>query len=192
VTVGKDFRIGLMVGLVLVLAVLVWVATRPSLTPQVRTASVSPLSQTDTGNPLPWEKAGPQAGSGRPEHAGRSITPVDTLDTPRPPEPKAQTPHPATTSGAPPREPTPPRAEPMPESVSGMNPTALPDLTIYEKTEKIKTTKFHIVQRGETLSGIARQHYGAPDQWRKILTANPKAIKDPNRLAPGTKLTIPE
>jgi nucleoid-associated protein YgaU len=192
VTVGKDFRMGLMVGVVLVLAALLWVATRPSLTPQIRTAPVAQLSQTDAGKPLPGEEGGPRAGSGRPERARPSTAPVDTLGTPRPLEPKAEIPNPAAASGAPQHKPTPPRAEPMPESVSGANPTALPDLTIYERTEKIKTTKFHIVQRGETLSGIARLYYGAPDQWRKIVTANSKAIKDPNRVAPGTKLIIPE
>jgi len=70
--------------------------------------------------------------------------------------------------------------------------SGLPDQTIYEQSEKIKTTRFHIVRRGETLSAIARQHYGAPENWRKILAANQKVIKDPDKIAPGTKLIIPE
>jgi nucleoid-associated protein YgaU len=189
---GKDFRIGLMVGLVLALAILLWVATRPSLTSQVPAAPGSALSQTDTGGPLPRENAGPQAGAGRPEPAGRSATSEDVSDTTRPPEPQSQTPSPTADAGTQPRGSMPTRAEPVPDSASGANPVALPDLTIYERAEKIKTTKFHIIQRGETLSGIARRYYGAPDQWRKILTANQNVIKDPDKLTPGTKLIIPE
>ncbi len=179
-------------GLVLALAVLLWVATRPSLTPQVRTAPVSQLSQTDTGNPLPWEKASPQAGSDQVEHADRSPAATSVSDTLRPPAPRVETPNPAAGAGAQSRGSATTRTEPVPGSPSGTNPPGLPDQTIYEKAEKIKTTKFHIVQRGETLSGIARQYYGAPDQWRKILAANQKAIKDPDKLPPGTKLIIPE
>jgi nucleoid-associated protein YgaU len=189
---GKDFRIGLMVGLVLALAVLLWVATRPSLTPQVPAVPVSQHSQTDTGSPLPPENAGPQAGTGRPVPIGRSATPADASDALRPAEPKGQTPNPAADAEARQRGSTPGRAEPTTDSLSGAEPTTLPDLTIYQRTEKIKTTKFHIVLRGETLSGIARQYYGRPDQWRKILTANQKVIKDPDKLTPGTKLIIPD
>jgi nucleoid-associated protein YgaU len=189
---GKDFRIGLMVGLVLALAVLLWVATRPSLTPQVPAAPASRHSQTDTGSPLPPESAGPQAGTGRPEPAGRSATPVDASDALRPAEPRGQTPSPAADAQASQGGSTPGRAEPTTDSSPGANPTTLPDLTIYQKTEKIKTTKFHIVLRGETLSGIARQYYGVPEQWRKILAANQNVIKDPDKLTPGTKLIIPD
>jgi nucleoid-associated protein YgaU len=58
--------------------------------------------------------------------------------------------------------------------------------------EPIKTTRFHIVRRNETLSAISQQYYGSPDKWRKIVTANQKVIKDPNKIAPGTKLIIPD
>lgn len=68
----------------------------------------------------------------------------------------------------------------------------LPDLTIYEQAEPIKTTRFHIVQKGDSLSSIAQHYYGSAAKWRKILSANEKAIKDPNKITPGTKLTIPE
>ncbi len=71
-------------------------------------------------------------------------------------------------------------------------PPAMPDLTAHEMSEPIKTTRFHIVRKGETLSAIAQQYYGSSDRWRKIVTANQKAIKDPNRISPGTKLTIPD
>jgi hypothetical protein len=47
----------------------------------------------------------------------------------------------------------------------------------------------HVVQRGETLAGIAVQHYDRPGEWRPIADAN--NIENPRRMAPGTFLTIP-
>ena len=49
--------------------------------------------------------------------------------------------------------------------------------------------RFHTVQSGQTLSNIAYQYYGSAAQWPKILNANPHI--DPNKLKPGTILTIP-
>jgi nucleoid-associated protein YgaU len=54
-----------------------------------------------------------------------------------------------------------------------------------------QATRFHIVRPGETLSAIAQQYYGSSNTWRKILDAN-KTLKDANKIAPGTKLIIPE
>ena len=51
--------------------------------------------------------------------------------------------------------------------------------------------KIHIVQSGETLYSISRKYYGSADKWYKILEGNRLLIKEPNKLAPGTKLTIP-
>lgn len=50
-------------------------------------------------------------------------------------------------------------------------------------------TQSHVVKRGDTLSGIAGDHYAAPSSWRSIATQN--AIDDPRRLAPGTFLSVP-
>ena len=69
---------------------------------------------------------------------------------------------------------------------------AIPDLTVYEQAEKIKPEKFHIVRKGQTLSGIAYEYYGSASKWTKILDANKKTIKDANKLREGTKLFIPE
>ncbi len=74
-----------------------------------------------------------------------------------------------------------------------------PDSTIYsaghptvEQTEKIKTQKFHIISKGETLSDISHKYYGSANKWQKILDANRSVIKDANKLRPGIKLIIPE
>ncbi len=72
------------------------------------------------------------------------------------------------------------------------NQSKLPDPTVYEQAEKIKTQKFHIVRKGETLSEISRKYYGSANKWQKILDANRNVISDANKLRPGTKLIIPE
>lgn len=50
-------------------------------------------------------------------------------------------------------------------------------------------THSHVIQRGETLSGIAGEIYRRPGDWRLIAEAN--NIEDPRRLTAGTFLTVP-
>jgi len=70
--------------------------------------------------------------------------------------------------------------------------SASPNLPGGQKTGPAKPPRFHVVRTGETLSSIAQQYYGSANDWRKILAANEKTIKDANKIAPGTKLIIPE
>ena len=72
------------------------------------------------------------------------------------------------------------------------NQPELPDSTVYEQADKIRTEKFHFVRKGESLSGISRKYYGSANKWQTILDANRNVIKDANKLKPGTKLIIPE
>jgi hypothetical protein len=55
-----------------------------------------------------------------------------------------------------------------------------------------KPPRIHIIQKGDTLSGISTKYYGSPHYWQKILAANSDNLSDPNRLAPGSRLIIPE
>jgi nucleoid-associated protein YgaU len=50
-------------------------------------------------------------------------------------------------------------------------------------------THSHVIQSGETLSGLAARFYQNPDNWRFIADEN--QIEDPRRLTVGTFLTIP-
>lgn len=47
------------------------------------------------------------------------------------------------------------------------------------------------VQKGDTLYGIAREHYDDPMAWRDIVEANSDIIDDENRITPGMKLILP-
>jgi hypothetical protein len=50
-------------------------------------------------------------------------------------------------------------------------------------------THSHVVQRGDTLAGIAARYYESPGEWRRIALAN--NIEDPRRLAVGAFLEVP-
>ncbi|BAH40479.1 MAG TPA: LysM peptidoglycan-binding domain-containing protein [Gemmatimonas aurantiaca] len=50
-------------------------------------------------------------------------------------------------------------------------------------------TQSHVVQRGDTLSGIAGRHYRMPHRWREVADAN--RIADPRRLDVGVFLRVP-
>ena len=50
----------------------------------------------------------------------------------------------------------------------------------------------YTVVKGDTLSKIAKQHYGDANKWRKIFEANRDVIKDPDRISPGQVFKIPD
>ncbi len=51
------------------------------------------------------------------------------------------------------------------------------------------TAHVRLLQRGETLQGLAADEYDDPAQWRRIAEAND--IDDPLRVTPGRRLLIP-
>jgi len=49
----------------------------------------------------------------------------------------------------------------------------------------------YTVESGDTLSHIAKAHYGNAGKWRAIYEANRDQIDDPDRIFPGQVLRIP-
>jgi LysM repeat protein len=49
----------------------------------------------------------------------------------------------------------------------------------------------YTVKSGDTLSKIAKEHYGEAGKWRAIFEANRDKIKDPDLIHPGQVLDIP-
>ncbi len=49
----------------------------------------------------------------------------------------------------------------------------------------------HVVQRGDTLSAIARAHYGDGNRFPLIVRANPNIITDPDLIFPGQVFKVP-
>src|SRR5262245_19210362 len=50
---------------------------------------------------------------------------------------------------------------------------------------------YYEVKPGDTLSKIAKQHYGDANQYPRIFEANQPMLKDPDEIYPGQKLRIP-
>jgi nucleoid-associated protein YgaU len=49
----------------------------------------------------------------------------------------------------------------------------------------------HVVQKGDTLFGLARKFYGDEARWKDIWEANRARLSDPDKLSVGMKLIIP-
>ena len=50
---------------------------------------------------------------------------------------------------------------------------------------------FYMVQRGDTLSKIAREQHHDASKYPAIFEANRPMLKDPDKIYPGQKLRIP-
>ncbi|MFL5461815.1 MAG: LysM peptidoglycan-binding domain-containing protein [Gemmatimonadales bacterium] len=50
----------------------------------------------------------------------------------------------------------------------------------------------YTVQKGDSLSKIAKREYGDAQQWRKIYEANRDLIPNPDLIYPGQVFRIPE
>ena len=97
---------------------------------------------------------------------------------------------PAEEANAAPRSP-----EPAQIASTEVRPSGDPNLidwTVYEQTQKTQTERFHIIEKNQTLSDVARKYYGTPSEWPKIYNANRSAITDPHSVRPGTKIIIPD
>ncbi|MCC6930566.1 MAG: LysM peptidoglycan-binding domain-containing protein [Gemmatimonadaceae bacterium] len=49
----------------------------------------------------------------------------------------------------------------------------------------------YTVVKGDTLSGIAKHHYGDASKWKEIFEANRDVIKNPDRIQIGWVLKLP-
>lgn len=67
----------------------------------------------------------------------------------------------------------------------------VPDLGPTGTTGNAATDDTYVVVSGDSLSKIAKRHYGDMNQWRRIYDANRDQIKDPDLIHPGQKLRIP-
>ncbi len=52
--------------------------------------------------------------------------------------------------------------------------------------------KVHEVQSGDTLSSIAKKHFGDANAYQTIFAANQPMLNDPDEIYPGQVLIIPE
>lgn len=52
--------------------------------------------------------------------------------------------------------------------------------------------EYHTVVQGETLSAIAKKHYGNANKYMTIFEANKPMLKDPDKIYPGQLLRVPK
>lgn len=51
--------------------------------------------------------------------------------------------------------------------------------------------EYYVIERGDTLSAIAKKYYGNAMDYPKIFEANREVIKNPDLIFPGQKIRIP-
>ena len=51
---------------------------------------------------------------------------------------------------------------------------------------------FYTIQSGDSLSKIAKEHYGDASKWTALFEANREVIEDPDKIYPGQKIRIPD
>ena len=72
-----------------------------------------------------------------------------------------------------------------------------------EGVEKVKTdslqapetsskVEYYTIQKGDTLSGIAKEKYGDSNKYKYILEANEEVIENADNIYPGQKIRLPE
>lgn len=67
----------------------------------------------------------------------------------------------------------------------------IPDFSDVTGGSSSTANKVYEVKPGDSLSKIAKREYGDANKWPKIFEANKDTLKDPNKIFPGQKLTIP-
>jgi len=85
--------------------------------------------------------------------------------------------------------PTGPAADPLAERTSG--PEAHVEPAVGERTGERTGERIYVVQRGDTLSDIAREQMGAASRITDLISANQAVLKGGSSIRPGMKLRIP-
>lgn len=81
-----------------------------------------------------------------------------------------------------------------PTEASAPNATApadAADASVELRAEEQPTASFYTVQKGDTLSAIAKREYGAASEYPRIFEANRPMLSHPDKIYPGQVLRIP-
>jgi len=60
-----------------------------------------------------------------------------------------------------------------------------------DSTAEIVGEQSYTVQKGDSLSKIAKQYYGDANAWQQIFQANRDVLDDPDKIFPGQTLRLP-
>jgi nucleoid-associated protein YgaU len=61
-----------------------------------------------------------------------------------------------------------------------------------QQQQSQQSMETYTVKSGDTLSKIAKQYYGDPDEYMRIYYANQDKLKSPDLIHPGDQLNIPK
>jgi nucleoid-associated protein YgaU len=75
-------------------------------------------------------------------------------------------------------------------NIQGVSEVNISGLKVPQAKQEEKV-EYYIIQKGDTLSKIAKQYYGDPNKYPRIFEANREVIKDANLIFPGQKVRIP-
>ena len=186
--IQRDLKIGLVLGLVLVAGVIVKLAIDPRLSTEARMMdlndSIDGLESIDSNNtyqddvsfhtPFSLDTGNQRTETIQQEETTNEVARQDNVQ---------ENPYPALQHTDIPEQQTLPPVQ---------TPAEIPETPANNEVEVIQPPKiFHVVQKDETLSSISRLYYGSPNQWQKIVDANPDVITNPNKIKPGMRLVIP-
>jgi nucleoid-associated protein YgaU len=178
--VQKDLKIGLILGLILVAVAVIKLATDPRLSPKARILHIQNAAATQESDGLTDDGV---IDFPENENTPEQITYIDLQKDE------------LTTDDFEPGNSLQNESAPVELNATNIQDREQPeptDVSQYVQAEKIKTQRFHIVRKDQTLSAISRQYYGTANKWKKIFDANRDVIKDPNKINTGTKLIIPD
>ena len=60
-----------------------------------------------------------------------------------------------------------------------------------DSTAEIIGEQSYTIEKGDTLSKIAKEHLGSANAWKQIFEANRDVIDDPDRIFPGQVIKLP-
>lgn len=60
-----------------------------------------------------------------------------------------------------------------------------------DSTEEIIGERTYTIEKGDTLSKIAKEHLGSASAWKQIFEANRDVLDDPDRIFPGQVIKLP-
>ncbi len=61
-----------------------------------------------------------------------------------------------------------------------------------DSTAEVVGGDTYTVQKGDSLSKIAKQHLGDANAWKTIFEANRDVLDDPDKIFPGQTLKLPQ
>ena len=76
----------------------------------------------------------------------------------------------------------------MAGNIQGVEKVDVAGVTAPPQTAKVE---YYVIQKGDTLSAIAKRYYGNAMQYPRIFEANKEVIKDPDKIFVGQKIRIP-